>query len=201
MGVLPPVLVDPTMAGMSTQEHPGRAMFARAHGDAAWARAQIEAGAKVRKTVWPAGPWIARGSAPGTFRVDGIDGADPNQDFGSAQIFREDEEGDTWELHPPRSAVPTLYAPASWILFLFPRLGGREAFDAVVEALSKGTDFAELLLDQWRAAGREETGKSLLAKLAALDRGLFHRSLAGDVAASTEILQALMSKTASETPR
>ena len=40
----------------------------RPRGNAAWARAQIQAGAQVRKVIWPPGPFVAAGSAPSGVR-------------------------------------------------------------------------------------------------------------------------------------
>lgn len=151
----------------------------------------------MRKTFWPAGPWIAAGQGD-HLTCHGIEGAN---ELTIEQVFREEDHGDTWELHPPRTAVPTLYAPASWILFLFPALGGRDAFAAAVDALTSGADFAGLLLDLWRKAGREDQGLRLVAALGKLDRGLFHKSLAGDVTASTRILEHLMRACKTESPR
>lgn len=173
------------MAAMSTTDK-----NARSHGDAAWAQEQIRAGAQVRKAIWPAGPWVEAGPSPDTVVAHGIEGA--NEPLPLESLFRADEAGDVWEHHPPRFAVPTLYAPIAWILYLFPALGGRPAFDAVVNALSRGTDFSEILLKIWRDAGREAHGRALVAALARLDRGLFNRSLAGDVRASLVILDELM---------
>jgi hypothetical protein len=200
MVALPSPLGRPIFSRMPTEEDlsPERALErakisdapGRPRGNAAWAKAEIEAGRQVRKVIWPPGPHVL---LPGDDGLCFVDDKGVVVGVSLASIFKGDEtDDDLWEHHPPAPAVPTMHAPILWILVLFPKLGGPELLGTLIAALESGHGtFTEHLLQIWRVAGDPETGRRIVAALGKIDRAVFHRSLFGDVRTSLEILKAV----------